>query len=245
VPDSGTGHAFRSNPDFRFKRATRAREEIMSVAAIVIIVAAVAVVGAAAWYVGLRRRHTEDLRSRYGTEYSRAVNELGSQRRAEHELERREERVEALEIRPLAPEQRTRFTQEWRNVQSLFVDDPGGAISRADGLVEEVMKVRGYPVSDFDQRAADLSVHHARVVENYRAAREIAERHRRGAASTEELRRAMVHYRELFQDLLEEREQPVERAVDRPVEREVPSRRVAESPNDGRPVTRIDKDVRP
>jgi len=219
----------------------------MSVAAIVIIVAAVVVVGAAAWYVAMQRRHSDELRSRYGNEYSRTVSELGSQRRAEQELERREERVEALDIRPLAPEQRTRFTQEWRNVQSLFVDDPGGAISRADGLVEEVMKVRGYPVSDFDQRAADLSVHHTHVVENYRAARVIAEKHRRGAASTEELRRAMVHYRELFHDLLEDREHPVERAVDRPVERELPpaSRRVAEAPIDGQPVTRTDKDVRP
>jgi hypothetical protein len=219
----------------------------MSIAAIVIIVAAVAVVGAAAWYVGLRRRHTDDLRTRYGREYSRAVSELGSQRRAERELDRREERVEALEISPLALEQRARFSQEWRNVQSLFVDDPGGAISRADGLVEEVMKVRGYPVSDFDQRAADLSVHHARVVENYRMAREIAARHRRGAASTEELRRAMVHYRELFQDLLEDREQPMERAVDRPVERELPrpvTRSVADvSPDQAR--TRFDKDMRP
>jgi hypothetical protein len=222
-------------------------EEIMSIAAIVIILAAVVVVGGAAWYIGLRRRHTDELRTRYGNEYSRAVNELGSPRRAEHELERREERVEALDIQPLSAEQRTRFAQEWRNVQSLFVDDPGGAISRADGLVEEVMMVRGYPVSDFDQRAADLSVHHSRVVQNYRAAREIAERHRRGAASTEELRRAMVHYRELFQDLLEEREHPVERAVDRPIERELPpsSRRVAEAPIDSPPVTRTDRDIRP
>jgi len=219
----------------------------MSIAAIVIIVAAVAIVGAAAWYVGLRRRRTEDLRTRYGTEYSRTVSELGSQTQAERELEKREERVEALEIRPLQAEQRTRFTQEWRNVQSLFVDDPGGAITRADGLVEEVMKVRGYPVSDFDQRAADLSVHHAHVVENYRAARGIAERHRRGAASTEELRRAMVHYRELFQDLLEDREHAVERAVERPVERDMPpsaSRRVA-APIESEPRTRTDKDVRP
>jgi hypothetical protein len=218
----------------------------MSIAAIVIIVAAVAIVGAAAWYVGARRRQTADLRTRYGTEYSRTVSELGSQRRAEHELERRQERVEALEIRPLLAEQRTLFIQQWRGVQSLFVDDPGGAISRADGLVEEVMKVRGYPVSDFDQRAADLSVHHGRVIENYRAAREIAERHRRGAASTEELRRAMVHYRELFQDLLEDREQAVERAVERPVERELPppSARVG-GPIESRPITRVDKDVRP
>jgi len=219
----------------------------MSIAAIVIIIAAVAVVGAAAWYVGLRRRHTDELRTRYGTEYSRTVSELGSQRRAERELERREERVEALDIRPLLPDQRALFSQEWRGVQSLFVDDPGGAISRADGLVEEVMKVRGYPISDFDQRAADLSVHHGNVVENYRAAREIAERHRRGAASTEELRRAMVHYRELFQDLLEDREQPVERAVERPVERELPrpvTRSVADVPAD-QLRTRRDKDVRP
>jgi len=220
----------------------------MSIAAIVIIVAAVAIVGAAVWYVALQRRHTDELRTRYGTEYSRAVSELGSERRAEKELDHRQERVEALDIRPLLPEQRTRFSQEWRNVQSLFVDDPGGAISRADGLVEEVMKVRGYPVSDFDQRAADLSVHHARVVENYRAAREVAEKHRRGAASTEELRRAMVHYRELFQDLLEDREHPVERAVERPVERELPrpvTRSVSEVPLDGRPVIRTNKDVRP
>jgi len=220
----------------------------MSIAAIVIIVAAVAIVGAAVWYVALQRRHTDELRTRYGTEYSRAVSELGSERRAEKELDHRQERVEALDIRPLLPEQRTRFSQEWRNVQSLFVDDPGGAISRADGLVEEVMKVRGYPVSDFDQRAADLSVHHARVVENYRAARDVAEKHRRGAASTEELRRAMVHYRELFQDLLEDREHPVERAVERPVERELPrpvTRSVSEVPLDGRPVIRTNKDVRP
>jgi len=220
----------------------------MSIAAIVIIVAAVAIVGAAAWYLALQRRHTDELRTRYGTEYSRTVSELGSERSAQRELDRRQERVEALEIRSLLPEQRTRFSQEWRNVQSLFVDDPGGAISRADGLVEEVMKVRGYPVSDFDQRAADLSVHHARVVENYRAARDVAEKHRRGAASTEELRRAMVHYRELFQDLLEDREHPVERAVERPVERELPrpvTRSVSEVPLDGRPVIRTNKDVRP
>jgi len=219
----------------------------MSIAAIVIIVAAVAIVGAAAWYVALQRRHTDDLRTRYGSEYTRTVSELGSQRRAEHELERRQERVEALDIHPLAVEQRTRFAQEWRNVQSLFVDDPGGAITRADGLVEEVMKVRGYPVSDFDQRAADLSVHHAHVIENYRAARDIATRHRRGAASTEELRRAMVHYRELFEDLLEDREHPMERAVERPVERELPpaNRRVAEAPVNSPPITRTDKDIRP
>jgi hypothetical protein len=136
-------------------------------------------------------------------------------------------------------------------VQAMFVDDPRGAITRADGLVEEVMKVRGYPVSDFDQRAADLSVHHGRVVENYRAAREIAIRHRRGMATTEDLRQAMVYYRELFQDLLEDREHMTERPVERAVERDV--RRAADAASrDGdraqsetqRPI-RVDRDVRP
>jgi hypothetical protein len=159
--------------------------------------------------------------------------------------------VDALEIRPLSAEQRGAFTQQWRNVQAMFVDDPRGAVTRADGLVEEVMKTRGYPVSDFDQRAADLSVHHGRVVENYRAAREIAIRHRRGMATTEDLRQAMVYYRELFQDLLEDREHMTERPVERAVERDV--QRVAADrspdgdrvqPDNQRPI-RVDRDVRP
>jgi hypothetical protein len=200
----------------------------MNTAAIIGILVALVVVAGVIWFVMGQRRRTEALQARYGPEYSRTLSEVGDQRRAEEELVKRQERVEHLEIRPLLADQQRLFAQQWRGVQAMFVDDPGGAVSRADGLVEEVMKTRGYPVTDFDQRAADLSVHHARVVDNYRAAREIAERHRRAAASTEDLRKAMVHYRELFEDLLEDRENArvADRAVDRPVDREV--RRVAD-----------------
>jgi hypothetical protein len=223
----------------------------MSAAAVVGIIVALIVVGVAAWYVVVQRRRTDDLRARYGPEYARTVNQVGDQRRAEAELVKRQERVEALDIRPLSAERRGQFTQQWRNVQAMFVDDPRGAITRADALVEEVMKVRGYPVSDFDQRAADLSVHHGSVVENYRSAREIAIRHRRGMATTEDLRQAMVYYRELFQDLLEDREHMAERPVERAVERDV--RRAADAvsrdgdraqPEIQRPI-RVDRDVRP
>jgi len=199
----------------------------MDTATLVGILVALVLVGGVVWFISQRRR-TEALRERYGTEYTRTVSEVGSQRRAEQELVKRQERVEHLEIRPLLPEQQALFSQQWRGVQALFVDDPGGAVTRADTLVEEVMKTRGYPVADFDQRAADLSVHHAHVIDNYRGAREIAERHSRAAASTEDLRKAMVYYRELFQDLLEDREHATEakaeRAIERPVERETPRR---------------------
>src|SRR5512146_2715088 len=172
----------------------------MTPGAIIGVVIAIVVLGAIAWYLTARQRRTQELRAQYGPEYSHAVSESGSARRAEDELIKRKERVEALEIQPLTAEQRDQFTREWRRAQVIFVDDPGEAISRADTLVEEVMKVRGYPVSDFEQRAADLSVHHARVVHNYRAARDIADRHRRHAATTEDLRKAMVYYRPLSPD---------------------------------------------
>jgi len=223
----------------------------MSVAAIVGIIVALVAIGAVAWYVAVRRQRTEALRSQYGPEYSRTVSEVGNKRRAEEELVKRQERVEHLEIRPLPAEQRELFSQQWRSIQAKFVDDPGGSVSRADHLVEEVMKTRGYPVSDFDQRAADLSVHHSRVVDNYRSARGIADRHRRNAATTEDLRKAMVYYRELFQDLLEDREHATERAVQRPVERDIPrtpddARRAGgQVRTDNERTIRSDKDVRP
>ena len=170
--------------------------------AIVVGVLVLAVIGWLVW----QRQRSEALRERYGPEYARTVNELGDTRRAESELIRRQERVAALDIRPMSAEMQNRFHQQWRAVQARFVDDPKGAVTDADALVEDAMRTRGYPVSDFDQRAADLSVHHPRVVENYRAARDIAHRHRRGEATTEDLRQAMVYYRGLFQDLLEDRE---------------------------------------
>ena len=174
--------------------------------AIVVGVLVLAVIGWLVW----QRQRSEALRERYGPEYARTVNELGDTRRAESELIRRQERVAALDIRPMSAEMQNRFHQQWRAVQARFVDDPKGAVTDADALVEDAMRTRGYPVSDFDQRAADLSVHHPRVVENYRAARDIAHRHRRGEATTEDLRQAMVYYRGLFQDLLEDREHEAE-----------------------------------
>ena len=221
----------------------------MTPGAIIGVVIAIVALGAIAWYLTARQRRTQELRAQYGPEYSHAVSETGSARRAEDELIRRKERVEALEIRALTAEQRDQFTREWRRAQVIFVDDPGDAVARADTLVEEVMKVRGYPVSDFDQRAADLSVHHARVVHNYRAARDIADRHRRHAATTEDLRKAMVYYRELFQDLLEDRERVTERAIERPVERELATdeetARAERARIENERRARVDRDVRP
>jgi hypothetical protein len=176
--------------------------------AIVVGVLVLAVIG---WLV-MQRQRSEKLKARYGPEYARTVNELGDTRRAESELIKRQERVAALDIRPLTAAQQARYQQQWRAVQTRFVDDPKAAVTDADALVEDAMRTRGYPVSDFDQRAADLSVHHPRVVENYRAARDIAHRHRRGEATTEDLRQAMVYYRGLFQDLLEDREHAEENA---------------------------------
>lgn len=225
----------------------------MTPGAIIGVIIAIAVLGGITWYLVTRQRRSEALREQYGPEYAQAVRQTGSARRAEDELIKRKERVDALDIQPLSAEQRSQFTTEWRRVQVMFVDDPGGAVNVADRLVEEVMKVRGYPVSDFDQRAADLSVHHARVVENYRAARDVAERHRRRAATTEDLRKAMVYYRALFEDLLEDREhavdRPVDRAVDRQIERDVEARdeaRASESAaTTNQRLRRGERDVRP
>jgi hypothetical protein len=156
-----------------------------------------------ACWVFMRRRRSEHLRSRFGPEYDRVIREHGNQRRAEVVLETRERRVESLHIRALTHKDRDHFTQAWQADQARFVDDPKAAVTEADRLVTAVMKARGYPVSDFEQRVADISVDHPHVVENYRAASDIARRHRRGEATTEDLRQAMVYYRKLFDDLLE------------------------------------------
>jgi hypothetical protein len=172
------------------------------------IVAIVAIIVAVALGVMLLmyRRRSDHLRSRFGPEYERTVHESGGRRSAERELERREKRVERLHIHPLSPRHRDQFIAAWRNDQSRFVDDPSGAVTEADRLVQEVMKHRGYPVSDFDRRVEDISVDHPHLVQNYRAARDLAERNRRGQADTEELRRALVYYRALFEELLEAQE---------------------------------------
>jgi hypothetical protein len=166
------------------------------------VVAVLVVVAVAGWMVWQKRR-TEGLKTRFGKEYDRTVQQAGDVRRAEAALEERAKRVERLNIRPLTGDAADRFAATWQRVQAQFVDDPGGAITQADRLVGEVMTARGYPVGDFDRRVEDVSVDHPDVVMNYRAARDIADHHSRGEASTEDLRQAMVHYRSLFRDLLE------------------------------------------
>lgn len=158
--------------------------------------------GIAVWLL-LRRRHAHQLRERFGPEYDRVIEETGDKRTAEHELLRREERVKKLDIRPLSPEQRSRYADSWRSVQARFVDMPEQAVAEADRLVTEVMQDRGYPMAEFEQRVEDLSVDHASVVDNFRTAHALALRSDRGENQTEDLRQAMVHYRTLFEDLLE------------------------------------------
>jgi len=158
--------------------------------------------GIAGWLF-LRKRRTEKLRTQFGgAEYARSVKEDGSRRHAEAELKERTERVEGLDIRPLAPGDRDRFVASWARIQARFVDGPGGAVTEADQLLGDVMSTRGYPVGDFDQRAADISVDHPTVLQSYRTAHEIAVRQTKGTANTEDLRQAMIHYRTLFEELV-------------------------------------------
>jgi hypothetical protein len=151
----------------------------------------------------LSRRRTNRLRGNFGPEYDRAIDESSSKRDAEAELAERERRREQLDIRPLSAEQRERFTERWQRTQVDFVDSPSTAVSQADALIIDVMRERGYPMDDFDQRAADISVDHPEVVGRYREGHGISLRAARGEASTEDLRQAMQHYRELFSELVE------------------------------------------
>ncbi len=170
----------------------------LAVAAVV----AIAVLGCL--YVQRRRRTTTaELRQRFGPEYELAVGQHGSERRAEAQLVAREKRVETLKIRDLDPATRDRASAQWLALQSRFVDDPTAAVTEADALVSVVMQTRGYPVGDFTQRAADISVDHPQVVANYRSAHEIALRLAKGEANTEDLRTAMIHYRSLFEELVQ------------------------------------------
>ena len=152
---------------------------------------------AAVLHMRKRKTTTAALREKFGPEYQRALLVHGSERKAEAALADREKRVEKLSLRDLEPTERERYLEEWTYVQSRFVDSPKGAVAEADDLVSALMNTRGYPVSDFDQRAADISVDHPRVVENYRSAHEIALRVGKDEANTEDLRTAMVHYHSL------------------------------------------------
>lgn len=171
---------------------------------VVIVIAVIAV--AAIAFVAMRKRRSVKLRERFGPEYDRVVRQEGDPRKAEGVLEFREKRRGKFKLRPLAAADKSSFAVRWNEVQSRFVDDPRGAVTVADSLITEVMQARGYPIGEFEQRAADISVDYPVIVENYRAAHTIALRHSAGQASTEDLRQAMVHYRTLFQELLEERQ---------------------------------------
>jgi hypothetical protein len=168
-----------------------------------------AVLVIAAVWAGLRAARSRRLQERFGPEYQRAIDERGDRREAEAELQEREHAREQLEIRPLSEPARERYSAAWEEVQASFVDNPSGAVAEADRLVAEVMRERGYPVDDFEQQAALVSVDHPRVVEHYRQGHDIYLSFDRGEASTEDLRQAMQHYRALFDELLDDAaEQP-------------------------------------
>ena len=171
---------------------------------LLIILGIIVVLAIIAWLV-MRNRRSAHLQSRFGPEYERQVDQSGSRSKAEADLLKREKSVQKLTIQPLSESDRQAFGDRWTKVQSDFVDDPGRALKTGDTLIGEVMTARGYPVDDFEQRAGVVSVDHPLVVQNYRAGHEVADRHKRGEATTEELRQAMIHYRELFEELTSER----------------------------------------
>jgi hypothetical protein len=172
---------------------------IIIIAAVLVAVAAVVAAG----WMFLQMKQTRRLRSRFGPEYDRLAEVEGNRGRTEKTLQQLEKRVKGLNLVPLSPEDRDRFAAAWQQEQSGFVDDPRSAVANADKLLTEVMTARGYPMGDFEQRAADISVDHSLVVKNYRIAHDIALRDSGGETSTEELRTALLHYRMLFEDLLE------------------------------------------
>lgn len=175
---------------------------------VLVAIAAAIVVTLIVWQA-LKAQRSRTLKERFGPEYDRTIERSSSRNDAERELEARKERRERLDIEPLSPAARERYRAEWRRVQARFVDDPQGAVRQSDTLIQSVMRERGYPVEDFEQRAADVSVDHPQVVENYRAGRRLA-----SSEDTEDQRQAMVHHRALFDELVEE-------ASDRPIARDV------------------------
>lgn len=168
---------------------------------LIIAIAVFFVVAGVALWLSMQKRQSERLRTDFGPEYDRAVDEFGNRREAEARLKERKERVERLKLRTLSKEERSRFSGQWSETQAQFVDDPQAAVRNAQQLIDAAMRARGFPLSDFERRAADISVEHPNVVENYRSARDIADRSDNGDADTEDLRQAMVHYRALFVEL--------------------------------------------
>ena len=169
----------------------------------ILILVVILAIAFAAWMF-VQKQRTQKLRSQFGPEYDKAIGQHRDRGRAEAALEQRAKRVAQFHIRPIKNDERTRFAENWRKEQAMFVDDPRTAVAHADTLVQEVMKLRGYPVGDFEQNAADLSVDYPKVVANYRTAHAIAVRDQAGEGSTEDLRQAMVSYRALFEELLDQ-----------------------------------------
>ena len=168
----------------------------------------VLVIAIAAWLT-MRKRRTDHLRDRFGDEYDRTVGDADNRGRAEAELEKREERVDALQIRPLTAEEHGRFAEEWHDVKATFVDSPTEATLHADRMLGNMMKTKGFPMADFDRRYEDLTVNHGDVARHYRDGHEIVDRHSAGNATTEDLRQAMKHYEALYDHLVSDAEGPV------------------------------------
>lgn len=169
---------------------------------IIVAVLVVLIIGAILAPVFARRKRGQKLHAQFGTEYDRTVQTLGDEKKAQAALDERQKHVESLNIRPLTASERERYSADWTAVQAKFVDEPWQAIKDADRLIIEVMQLRGYPIADFEQRAADISVNYPDLVSNYRAAREIAAKNEQNQADTEEMRQAMIYYRSLFAELL-------------------------------------------
>ena len=171
---------------------------------IIAVVLVLLVLGVILGAIFSRRQRSKKFQNKYGPEYDRAVQNAGNEKKAQAELGERQKHVDTMNIRPLSVSERTRYQAEWTAIQAKFVDQPGQATVEADHLIMEVMKVRAYPVSDFEQRAADISVKYPALVSNYRAAREIAIKNEQHSANTEELRQALIYYRSLFDELLKD-----------------------------------------
>ncbi len=180
---------------------------------IIAVVLVLVVLGVILAPIFSRRKRSERFQNQYGTEYDRSVKNTGSEKKAQAELTDRKKHVASLNIRPLTGSERERYMADWKTVQAKFVDQPGQATVEADHLIMEVMQLRAYPVSDFEQRAADISVQYPALVANYRAAREIAVKNEQHHAGTEDLRQAMIHYRALFDELLKGETVPAEKVT--------------------------------
>ena len=184
---------------------------------VILTVIAIGLIAAIVIWLAFRRRHSNALRERFGDEYDRTVEARGGRGAAERDLEAREKRVAKLDIRPLTPPERERFTAEWHEVKAVFVDSPAEAVLHADRLLAQMMKTRGYPMADFSRRYEDLTVDHGDVARHYRHGHDLALRQERGEASTEDLRQAMKHYETLFDDLVSDFSDTVEH---RPITRQ-------------------------